>query len=92
MIQNNGTNGSDSDNVALDYYISGVKIDPSHFGCIYNVGCCHFFIGKYKNARKWFSLAIKSNPSSLDSHFNITCACLKLGLFEEALTYVSNID
>lgn len=85
MIQSNATNGADSDNVALDYYISGVKIDPSHFGCVYNLGCCHFFNGKYQNARKWFLLAINCNKSSLDSHFNVTCACLKLGLYQEAL-------
>jgi len=45
--------------VARDYYMSGVKIDQSHFGCIYNIGCCHFFVGEYANAKKWFSLAIK---------------------------------
>ena len=38
---------SSSHAVALDYYISGVKIDPSHFGCIYNIGCCHFLAKKY---------------------------------------------
>ena len=49
----------DSNNIALDYYLSGVKIDPRHFGCVYNVGCSYFFEKKYLNALKWFELAIK---------------------------------
>jgi hypothetical protein len=28
------------DTIALDYYLSGVKIDPAHLGCVYNLGCC----------------------------------------------------
>lgn len=48
--------------MALDYYLSGVKIDPSHIGCIYNIGCCQYFIQKYANAEKWFSLALKVDP------------------------------
>jgi tetratricopeptide (TPR) repeat protein len=76
----------------LDYYISGVKIDPSHFGCIYNVGCCHFYNGKFANSKKWFDLAIKVDKTSLDSHFGRTAACLKLGLYTEALQSISKID
>ena len=69
-----------------------MKIDPGHFGCIYNVGCCHFFTGKYVNARKWFDLAIKNDNQSLDSYFCKTAACLKLGLYQEALDAISMID
>ena len=50
--------GPDRHSVALDYYLSGVKIDPEHYGCIYNTGCCYFYTGKYQNARKWFTLCI----------------------------------
>lgn len=78
--------------MALDYYISGVKIDPSHFGCIYNVGCCHFFTKKYMNALKWFDLAIKVDSSSLDSHFGRAASCLKLGKYKEALDSMNIID
>lgn len=48
--------------VAMDYYLSGVKIDPGHLGCIHNVGCCQYSVGKYLNAEKWFNLAIKVEP------------------------------
>jgi tetratricopeptide (TPR) repeat protein len=92
MIQKNATNGADSDNVALDYYISGVKIDPRHFGCIYNVACCHFFNKKFANSKKWFDLALKIDSTSLDSYFGRTAACLKLGLYTEAITSISKID
>lgn len=63
MIQaNTNQTQTDSNNVALDYYLSGVKIDPSHFGCIYNSACCYFYEKKYTNALKWFDIAIKIDP------------------------------
>jgi hypothetical protein len=37
------TQDKDSNNIALDYYLSGVKIDPRHFGCVYNVACSYYF-------------------------------------------------
>lgn len=92
LIQQGNRHGSETDFVALDYYLSGVKIDPSHFGCIYNVGCCHFNTGKYTNARKWLGFAIKADPSSLDSYFGLATACLKLGLYKEALHTAQKID
>lgn len=58
-----GKDGKDNvDAVALDYYLSGVKIDPYHLGCVYNVGCCYYFTQKFTNAEKWFNLAIKVDP------------------------------
>lgn len=77
---------SDADHVALDYYLSGVKIDPMNLPCIYNVGACYFYIGKYKNARKWFDFAVKAahdqkDSCLLDSYFGLAASCLKLGLF-----------
>lgn len=47
----------------LSYYLAGVKIDPKHFGCVYNSGCCFFLDGKYKNAKKWFDLSLKLKPT-----------------------------
>jgi tetratricopeptide (TPR) repeat protein len=79
-IQSSQRKNADANNVALDYYLSGVKIDPCHLGCTYNVGCCHYFNGKFVNARKWFSLAIKVNSEHLDSYFGLAASCLKLGL------------
>jgi len=70
---------------ALDYYLSGVKIDPTHLGCIHNVGCCQYFTGKYQNALKWFNLAIRVDPAFQDSYFGSTMASIKLGRYEDAL-------
>ena len=65
--------------------MSGLKINPAHLGCIYNVGCCHYFTGKYANAEKWFSLAIKADPTHLDSYIGKTVSCIKLGRYEDAI-------
>lgn len=77
---------ADADHVALDYYLSGVKIDASNLPCIYNVGACYFYIGKYHNSRKWFDFAVKaaidqSHPCLLDSYFGLSASCMKLGLY-----------
>jgi len=72
--------------------MSGVKIDQSHFGCVYNIGCCHYFVGEYANAKKWFDLAIKVNCQSIDSFFGKAVCCLKLGQYKEALEAISTVD
>ena len=75
-----------------------MKIDPQHYGCIYNTGCCHFFTGKFLNARKWFNLCIKVNPTCPDGYYGKAVSCLKLGVqdsvnyWEEALKAVEKID
>lgn len=79
---------ADSNSVALDYYLSGVKFDPRNYGCIYNAGCSYFYEQKYKNALKWFDLALKVNPSSIDSSLGKSLSLLKLGCFKEALTAI----
>lgn len=43
---------------ALDYFLSGVKIDPKHYGCAYNCAYSYFADRKYRNALKWFDLAL----------------------------------
>ena len=78
--------------MALDYYLSGVKIDSTHYGCIFNAGCCHFFTGKFQNARKWFELATWVNPRRPDGYYGLALSCLKLGLYEEALSSIVQID
>ena len=88
----NRKTASEADNVALDYYLSGVKIEPSHYGCVYNAGCCHFFTGKFQNARKWFHLTTQVNPMCPDGYYCKALACLRLGLYEEALESVVKID
>lgn len=96
LIQTKGKADSDeskdSNNAALDYYLSGVKIDPRHFGCVYNVACSYYFEKKYVNANKWFDIAIKLDPLSEDSYFGKTIACLKLGLFDDALATITKLE
>lgn len=71
-----------------------MKIDPQHYGCIYNAGCCYFFTGKYLNARKWFNLCTKVNPTCPDGYYGKAVSCLKLGIqdsvnyYEEAIKAV----
>jgi tetratricopeptide (TPR) repeat protein len=76
----------------LDYYLSGVKIDPTHLGCIHNVGCCQYFAGKYQNALKWFNLAIRVDPAFQDSYFGSTMASIKLGHYEDALKTIQTLN
>lgn len=81
-VQNNNIEMPNKENynsVALDYYLSGVKIDPQHLGCVYNVGCCHYQLGKYANASKWFELAMKLDHTHQDSYIGKIMSNLKLG-------------
>ena len=77
--------GQDTNIVALDYYLSGVKTDPKHFGCVYNVACSFFMESKFLNALKWFKLALKLKVDSGDSMFGKAITCLKLGKLNDAL-------
>ena len=91
LIQNNSAANSnkinvkenskniDVNNVALDYYLSGGKIDPRHFGCVYNVGCSYFKAKMFVNAKKWFDFAIKIRHRDQDSQFAKAVTCIKLG-------------
>jgi tetratricopeptide (TPR) repeat protein len=75
---------------ALNYYFSGVKFDPKHFACVYNIACCYFFDFKFSNAKKWFDLALNLNPESQDAIFGKVVCCLKLGLFQEAVSAIDS--
>ena len=78
--------------VALDYYLSGVKIDPSHLGCIHNVGCCQYSCGKFANSEKWFNLGIKVDPFYQDSYVGSTLSSLKLGKYDLAFSTISQLN
>jgi tetratricopeptide (TPR) repeat protein len=82
----------DANNVALDYYLSGVKIDNRHFGCIYNAACSYYFEKKFVNANKWFSYAVRVDPTSEDAKFGNAVTCLKLGFYQEALRLIKILD
>ena len=68
----------------MDYYFAGVKIDPRHYGCVYNIACTYFGEKKYANANMWFSRALKIDTTA-DALFGKSITALKLGLQEEAL-------
>jgi tetratricopeptide (TPR) repeat protein len=72
------------DAVALDYYLSGVKIDPQHFGCAHNIGYSYFMLKKYLNAQKWFQLAQKLAPTRADACVGHAMASLRLGEYHKA--------
>ena len=72
---------------ALDYYLTGVRFDARHFGCAYNTACSFFREQMFENACKWFTLALKLQPCSLDSMLGKSVTSLKLGLFDDALHF-----
>ncbi len=45
--------------MSIDYYLHGIRANPRHFSCVYNMACTFFTLGKYANALKWFAHAIK---------------------------------
>jgi len=75
----------DTNMVALDFYLSGVKSDPKHYGCVYNVACSYFMESKFVNALKWFDLALRLRPNDGDSLLGKAIVLLKLGKHDEAI-------
>lgn len=45
--------------VALDYYLQGVRCNPRGFPCVFNLACVYSQLDRHSNAKKWFNLAIK---------------------------------
>ena len=84
--------GVDKNNDALEYYLSGVKINPRSFGCVYNAACCYYMEDKHCNALKWFNLALRLQPGDADSTFGKSVTCLKLGKYAEALEVIKSVD
>lgn len=77
--------------VGIDYYLNGVRTNPFHYPCIYNLGCVYYQLEKYLNAVKWFSLAIKVQPSTSDAYYGCALSNFKLKRFEEALDALKSI-
>ena len=91
-VSQKAKDGDNVDVIALDYYLSGVKIDQQHMGCVYNVGCCYFFSGKFQNAQKWFSIGNRIDPMNQDCIFGLTISSLKLGQTQKALDQITSIE
>lgn len=71
--------GKDLDSMAIDYYISGLKVDPEHFKCAYNIGFSFFMLQKFKNAVRWFDYALLCRPNSQECQFGRAVCFLRLG-------------
>ena len=80
------------DFVALDYYLSGIKLETNHYGCIMNIGRCYFHTSRYRNAAKWFDLGIKCDPRCPDAYYCLAASKLKLGDYEGARLTIRKID
>jgi tetratricopeptide (TPR) repeat protein len=52
---------------------------------LYNNGLNSFNRGDFEDAQRWFRKAIKVEPGSSDSHYNLGNALLSLGRIDEAL-------
>jgi tetratricopeptide (TPR) repeat protein len=71
-VQSKITNDQDTkglNSISLDYYLSGVRADPTHYGCTYNIACSYFKQANYLNAFKWFQIAIKLSPLSKECYY-----------------------
>jgi hypothetical protein len=66
---------------ALDYYLSGIKIDPVNIGCAYNVACTFYEEKMFCNSLKWFNLAQRLISDNPDVLFGTAVVQLKLGRF-----------
>jgi tetratricopeptide (TPR) repeat protein len=77
--------------VAQDYYLQGIRCNPNHFPCVYNVACVYSRLDKQCNARKWFNHAIKINPNILDSYYGSALSSFKLKNFQEAFNTLKSI-
>ena len=56
--------------LSIDYYLHGIRANPRHVACVYNVACAFYALGKFHNSLKWFSHAIKLQNTNKDSYFN----------------------
>ena len=64
---------------ALDYYYQGLRIQPRHFGCCFNVATIFLRKNKFKNAQKWFHMATKLDKESKVAYLGLAVSSLKLG-------------
>lgn len=64
--------------VALDYYLQGIRIDATHYPCVLNLACVYSQLDKHANARKWFDFARKVNPLSIDAYYGSALSYFKM--------------
>ncbi|CDW89383.1 tpr domain containing protein [Stylonychia lemnae] len=76
--------------VSIDYYLHGIRANPRHFGCIYNVACVYQQLDKHLNAIKWFRFASLMQQFTADPYFGCAISLFKLRrihLKEEEIWY-----
>lgn len=49
--------------IALDYFLSGARNDPTFYPCNYNLAVCYFNDQKFANALRWFKRAFEIDPT-----------------------------
>jgi len=72
----------------LDYYYQGIRIDPRHPGCCFNIATIFLSKGKHKNAQKWFQMAVKLNKESKEAYLGLAISSLKLGQHEYCIQQI----
>lgn len=77
--------------VALDYYLQGVRCNPHHFPCVFNLACVYSSLDKHANARKWFNLALKINTNSIDSYYGSALSSFKMKNFLDAFNTLKSM-
>lgn len=73
---------------ALDYYYQGLRIQPRHFGCCFNVATIFLRKNKYKNAQKWFHMATKLDRDSKVAFLGLAISTLKLGQHQSCIQQI----
>ena len=81
---------ADNSEQALDYYYQGIRIDGCHFGCTFNIAVVFLNRGMIVNARKWFKLAKRLNPSSIETFLGLAITHLKLGEHQNCIQCIEN--
>lgn len=75
---------------ALDYYFSGLRKDPNHFGCCYNLGVTFLEKKMHLNAQRWFQFAKQIDPSKKESYLGEAICAMKLGNIAECYKILSS--
>ena len=64
---------------ALDFYFQGLRLDPFHFGCCFNVGVTYLQKGMNLNAQKWFAFARMIDIDRKEPYLGEAISSFKVG-------------
>eukprot|EP00347_Sterkiella_histriomuscorum_P006536 403352393 len=77
--------------VSIDYYLHGIRSNPRHYACMFNVACVYQQLNKHLNAIKWFKYSIQIKLGCVDSYYGCAISMFKLKLFQEGLEIIEAI-